>query len=72
MARSQVGPLATQLGLKIDTKCHRDDPHCVADAVQHYQDKGTSKSILICWEHHALTDIIEALGIDPAPGKLRT
>ncbi|KAL4940972.1 hypothetical protein BDV06DRAFT_230024 [Aspergillus oleicola] len=59
-----VKPLADDLGLEVDTSCDRDDPECVKDAVDDYDGDG---NILICWEHDALTDIVEELGMDDAP-----
>ncbi|KAH9829271.1 phosphoglycerate mutase family protein [Teratosphaeria destructans] len=59
-----VEPLAQDLGLTIDTSCGRDDSGCVANVVDNYSGSGT---ILICWEHDALTDIVEALGDGDAP-----
>lgn len=57
-------PLASDLGLEVDTSCDRDDQGCVADVVDKYDG---SYNILICWEHHALTDIVKKLGDDNAP-----
>ncbi|CAK1367827.1 uncharacterized protein RHO25_012958 [Cercospora beticola] len=59
-----VKPLADDLGLKIDHSCDRDDPKCVKDKVNNYSGSG---NVLICWEHDALTDIVEKLGDDNAP-----
>jgi hypothetical protein len=59
-----VVPLAADLGLTVDTSCQRDDQDCVADVVNDYDGSG---NILICWEHDALTDIIDELGDDDAP-----
>ncbi|QKX63754.1 uncharacterized protein TRUGW13939_10925 [Talaromyces rugulosus] len=59
-----VEPLAEDLGLTVDTSCDRDDPKCVKDAVKDYDGEG---NILICWEHKALTDIVDKLGYDDAP-----
>ncbi|KAJ5691257.1 hypothetical protein N7488_011992 [Penicillium malachiteum] len=59
-----VEPLAEDLGLTVDTSCDRDDPGCVKDVVDGYTGSG---NILICWEHDALTDIVEKLGDDDAP-----
>ncbi|CAI7594345.1 unnamed protein product [Penicillium glandicola] len=61
-----VEPLAADLGLTVDTSCDRDDPECVKDVIKGYDGKGLA-NILICWEHDALTDIVEALGDDDAP-----
>ena len=61
-----VEPLAKDLGLTVDTSCGRDDPDCVNDVVRGYDGKGLV-NILICWEHVALTDIAEALGVENAP-----
>ena len=57
-------PLAQELGLTIDTSCTRDDADCVAGLVDNY---GGSGHILICWEHHNLQGIVEALGDSNAP-----
>ncbi|KAJ5107517.1 hypothetical protein N7456_004192 [Penicillium angulare] len=59
-----VEPLAGDLGLTVDTSCDRDDPGCVKDVVDGYTGSG---NILICWEHDALTDIVDKLGDDDAP-----
>ncbi|KAJ5667779.1 uncharacterized protein N7477_006349 [Penicillium maclennaniae] len=59
-----VEPLAEDLGLTVDTSCDRDDPKCVQKVVDNYTGSG---NILICWEHDALTDIVEQLGDDNAP-----
>ena len=61
-----VEPLAEDLGLTVDTSCDRDDPGCVKDVVAGYDGKGLV-NILICWEHDALTDIAEKLGVKDAP-----
>jgi hypothetical protein len=54
-----VKPLADDLSLTVDTSCDRDDADCVNSVVKGYKGSG---NILICWEHHALTDIVSALG----------
>ncbi|TRX88365.1 hypothetical protein FHL15_010741 [Xylaria flabelliformis] len=54
-----VEPLATDLGLKVDTSCDRDDEKCVQDLVDGYSGNG---NILICWEHKELNNIAEQLG----------
>jgi hypothetical protein len=59
-----VEPLAEDLGLTVDTSCDRDDPKCVRDVVEGYTGSG---NILICWEHDALTEIVDKLGDDDAP-----
>lgn len=59
-----VEPLASDLGLTVDTSCDRDDSKCVKKAVKNY---GGDGNILICWEHKELTDIVEELGDDDAP-----
>lgn len=59
-----VQPLATDLGITVDTSCDRDDQKCVAKVVNNYSSSG---NILICWEHDALTDIVDALGDSDAP-----
>ena len=59
-----VYPLSQDLGLTIDHKCDRDDQDCVANKVDNYSGSG---NILICWEHDALTNIVDALGDNDAP-----
>ncbi|TVY28757.1 hypothetical protein LHYA1_G002205 [Lachnellula hyalina] len=61
-----VQPLADDLGITVDTFCQRDDFSCVAKLVFDH-DKFRSGNVLICWEHDALTDIVEALGDNDAP-----
>ncbi|KAJ4298922.1 hypothetical protein N0V90_004165 [Kalmusia sp. IMI 367209] len=54
-----VKPLADDLGLTVDISCDRDDSKCVEDVVKGYTASG---NILICWEHDALSDIVDELG----------
>lgn len=56
-------PLADRLGLTIDHHCDRDDDDCAADTVSDAAKNG-AKTILVCWEHDALSDIADKLGID--------
>ena len=58
-----VQPLASDLGLTVDTSCDRDDADCVADLVDGYNGTG---NILICWEHDNLSNIVEAM-VDKNP-----
>ncbi|ETS76672.1 hypothetical protein PFICI_12059 [Pestalotiopsis fici W106-1] len=60
-----VLPLATDLGLTVDTTCDRDDEDCVANVVKNYSGSG---NILICWEHKQLNNLAEALGADNVDG----
>lgn len=60
-AYQTVLPLSEDLGLEVDISCDRDDPECVKDAIEEYDGDG---NVLICWEHDALTDIVEELGVD--------
>ena len=62
-----VQPLATDLGLTVDTSCDRDDADCVATLVENYGSEETGQNVLICWEHDNLTEIVEALGDSDAP-----
>ncbi|KIH87731.1 phosphoglycerate mutase family protein [Sporothrix brasiliensis 5110] len=59
-----VQPLATDLGLTVDTSCDRDDESCVKNVIDNYSGSG---NILLCWEHDELTNIAEALGANNAP-----
>lgn len=58
-AYETVRPLSQDLGIEIDLSCDRDDPECVQETVETYDGPG---NVLICWEHDALTDIVEELG----------
>ena len=59
-----VKRLATDLGLDVDTHCDRDDAWCVKKTIREYKGDG---NILICWEHHRMTHLVEELGNDDAP-----
>jgi hypothetical protein len=50
--------------MKVDISCNRDDASCVTKAIADYSGDG---NILICWEHHKMTDLVEALGCEDAP-----
>ncbi|KAI5457930.1 hypothetical protein BGZ63DRAFT_363322 [Mariannaea sp. PMI_226] len=54
-----VLPVATDLGLKVDVSCDRDDESCVKKVVNGYKGSG---NILLCWEHDELNNIAEELG----------
>ncbi|KAJ5203624.1 uncharacterized protein N7498_004503 [Penicillium cinerascens] len=56
--------LASDLSLEVDISCQRNDYKCVTDAIEGYHGEG---NILICWEHHRMTHIIEDLGDHDAP-----
>jgi len=62
-----VSPLATDLGIIVDTSCDRNDPKCVKHVVKAYAATSGSKNVLICWEHGELTDIASKLGIQNPP-----
>ncbi|KZP26838.1 hypothetical protein FIBSPDRAFT_909115 [Athelia psychrophila] len=62
-----VLPLATDLGITIDTSCSKTDAKCVKKAVKAYAGTSGSKNVLICWEHGELTDIASELGVSKAP-----
>lgn len=57
-----VKPLADELGLKIDHHCDRDDTSCAIKAINSAVSDGAQR-VLVCWEHKALDDIAEALGL---------
>lgn len=59
-----VKPLADKLGLTVDHDCDRDKPKCVRKKVDKYSG---DKNILICWEHSALSDIVDKLGVKDVP-----
>lgn len=54
-----VRPLATDLGLKVDTHCSRNKAECVADSIRDYSGPG---NILIAWRHKNIPDIQVFLG----------
>jgi hypothetical protein len=56
-----VLPLAGDLGLEIDDRCHRKEPECVADAIRAYDGPG---NILISWRRSNMEVIQEVLGIE--------
>ncbi|KIW18877.1 hypothetical protein PV08_03166 [Exophiala spinifera] len=61
-----VSPLAESLKPHVDFnhEIHRDDADKVAQAALGYTGTG---NVLICWEHHHLTDIASAIGVVDAP-----
>lgn len=56
-----VLPLASDLGLTVDTHCKQDKIKCVAKAVHSYKGPG---NILIAWRHRHMGEIVEALGAE--------
>ena len=54
-------PLATSLKLSVNTSYKREDASGVAAAARNWDGEG---NVLICWEHKALKDIIEEIGVD--------
>lgn len=61
-----VQPLADELGIKIIKKFTRDDFEAAAEEIMN-KPAYDGKMVLICWQHDALTDFAEALGLDDAP-----
>lgn len=59
-----VKPLASDLSLEVDISCQRNDYKCVTDVIEGYHGEG---NILVCWEHHRMTQIIEYMGDHDAP-----
>lgn len=57
-------PLANSLNLTINDSISKTDAAGVAAAVKAYNGTG---NVLVCWEHHELTDIAEAIGVENAP-----
>jgi hypothetical protein len=53
--------LARDLGVEVDSDIRRDDTARVARAAKQYEGTG---NVLICWEHHNLSDIAKAIGIE--------
>lgn len=56
-----IVPFAVKYNLKIDTKYDADDIKGIADGVQ--KQSGT---VLLVWEHKAISKIVKALGINDA------
>lgn len=63
-----VKPLVESLGKKVEVinTIDRDDAKGVVAAVKAFEGPG---NVLICWEHHALTDIVKAFGVPHHPKK---
>jgi len=61
-----IKPLAETLKPEVDFnhKVHRDDAAGVAQAVQAFHGPG---NVLVCWEHHRLQAIAQAIGAQDAP-----
>ena len=59
--------------MEIDLSCERDDSKCVKKLVKDWEEKVEEGkehgNILICWEHDALTKIMDKLGVKHAPSK---
>lgn len=62
-------PLAAKLHLKIESPFQSDDGDKLAAQLLSKK-KYNDKTILICWTHEHLPELIEALGVKPAPAKL--
>ncbi|OCL02746.1 hypothetical protein AOQ84DRAFT_357243 [Glonium stellatum] len=56
-----VSPLASELGLVVDTSISRDNASDVAKAAKACTGPG---NVLICWEHGQLADIAAAIGVE--------
>ncbi|KAJ5110261.1 hypothetical protein N7532_002906 [Penicillium argentinense] len=57
-------PLASDLGLSVDTSCKRNEYKYVKNIVDRYNRTG---NILICWEYRRMTHTVEELGSKDAP-----
>ncbi|KAK9244577.1 hypothetical protein V1506DRAFT_540875 [Lipomyces tetrasporus] len=55
-----VAPLASDLGLSVETSIRRNDAQGAAEAAKAYTGPG---NVLICWEHDQLAKIAEAIGV---------
>ena len=62
-------PLAKSLKLKIETPFQSDDAKKLAAQLLSKK-KYNDKTVLICWTHEYIPELIESLGIRPAPAKL--
>ncbi|PKI84770.1 hypothetical protein MVES_000920 [Malassezia vespertilionis] len=58
-----VKGLGKKLNINVDHHCDRDDEDCALDSIKKAVSKG-AKRVLVCWEHDALSDIAELLGVD--------
>lgn len=72
-AMETCNPLAEQLGLKLLSQYTRNQyPAMVQEVLKNPQYNG--KTVLICWEHKHIPDIVSALGVQPKmsawPGKV--
>ncbi len=60
-------PLAKKLGRKIKTPAEADEPERAAEYILDRAD--AKRFILVCWEHHAIPRLAEALGASHVPKK---
>jgi hypothetical protein len=61
-----VTPTARALGLTLDTRFTRDEIAAVAQALL-ADSRATGKTVVVCWEHDAIPQIVKALGWRDAP-----
>ncbi len=61
-----VVPLARETGLKIDDSFLRDEYYYAAEEILSNR-KYDGKFVVICWEHDALNNFADELGVDDAP-----
>ena len=62
-----VEPLASSLGLTVNTDREREEVSEVASDVLKYIREAGAGDVLICWEHKRLRDIVVAFGVEHAP-----
>jgi hypothetical protein len=55
-------PLSNALGLKIHTNFDLSESQQLADKVR---DSYSGKTVLICWHHGAMPDLLKTFGVDP-------
>lgn len=55
-----IAPLASDLGLVVNSMIGRDDDKAAAEAAKAFKGPG---NVLICWEHGQLAKIAEAMGV---------
>jgi hypothetical protein len=60
--RLTITPLSSALNLTIDTRFHDKDTDSAAQALE---SQPTGKTILICWHHEEISDLLTSLGADP-------
>jgi hypothetical protein len=63
-----VAPLARKLNLPVQTPFQSDEIHVLAKRILS-NPMYEGKTVLICWNHEEIPELVKALGVKPAPAK---